>query len=53
VNFIFSLLSMLVSSQSSHQPPLKKGLDLPPLNCAMGTLMGPEAHLAWMRHWRR
>jgi len=21
--------------------------------CAMGTLMGPEAHLAWMRHWRR
>jgi hypothetical protein len=20
--------------------------------CAMGTLMGPEAHLAWMRHWR-
>jgi hypothetical protein len=19
----------------------------------MGTLMGPEAHLAWMRHWRR
>ena len=21
--------------------------------CAMGPLMGPEAHLAWMRHWRR
>ena len=21
--------------------------------CAMGTLMGPEAHLEWMRHWRR
>ena len=21
--------------------------------CAMGTLMGPEAHLAWMRNWRR
>ena len=21
--------------------------------CAMGTLMEPEAHLAWMRHWRR
>jgi Family of unknown function (DUF6282) len=21
--------------------------------CAMGTLMGPEAHLGWMRHWRR
>ena len=21
--------------------------------CAMGVLMGPEAHLAWMRHWRR
>ena len=20
--------------------------------CAMGTLMGPTAHLAWMRHWR-
>ena len=20
--------------------------------CAMGTLMGPEAHLAWMRNWR-
>jgi hypothetical protein len=21
--------------------------------CAMGPLMGPEAHLEWMRHWRR
>jgi hypothetical protein len=21
--------------------------------CAMGTLMGPEAHLGWMRNWRR
>ena len=21
--------------------------------CAMGPLMGPEAHLAWMRNWRR
>jgi hypothetical protein len=21
--------------------------------CAMGPLMGPEAHLAWMRHWRQ
>ena len=21
--------------------------------CAMGTLLGPEAHLAWMRNWRR
>ena len=21
--------------------------------CAMGMLMGPEAHLEWMRHWRR
>src|SRR5215510_3087034 len=21
--------------------------------CAMGVLMGPEAHLAWMRNWRR
>jgi hypothetical protein len=21
--------------------------------CAMGPLMGPEAHMAWMRHWRR
>jgi hypothetical protein len=21
--------------------------------CAMGPLMGAEAHLAWMRHWRR
>jgi hypothetical protein len=21
--------------------------------CAMGTLMEPEAHSAWMRHWRR
>src|SRR5260370_472674 len=21
--------------------------------CAIGTLMGPEAHLTWMRHWRR
>src|SRR5262249_3595671 len=21
--------------------------------CAMGGLMGPEAHLAWMRNWRR
>ncbi|HEY1364802.1 MAG TPA: DUF6282 family protein [Xanthobacteraceae bacterium] len=21
--------------------------------CALGTLMGPEAHLPWMRHWRR
>jgi len=21
--------------------------------CAMGTLMGPGAHLEWMRHWRR
>lgn len=21
--------------------------------CAMGPLMGPNAHLAWMRHWRR
>ncbi len=21
--------------------------------CAMGTLMGPEAQLAWMRHWCR
>jgi hypothetical protein len=21
--------------------------------CAMGPLLGPEAHLEWMRHWRR
>jgi len=21
--------------------------------CAMGSLMGPNAHLAWMRHWRQ
>jgi len=21
--------------------------------CAMGTLVEPEAHLEWMRHWRR
>jgi len=21
--------------------------------CAMGPLMGPQAHLAWMRHWRQ
>ncbi len=21
--------------------------------CAMGTIMGPAAHLAWMRHWRQ
>jgi Family of unknown function (DUF6282) len=21
--------------------------------CAMGTIMGPSAHLAWMRHWRQ
>ncbi len=21
--------------------------------CAMGPLMGPNAHLAWMRHWRQ
>jgi hypothetical protein len=21
--------------------------------CAMGSLMGPSAHLAWMRHWRQ
>jgi len=21
--------------------------------CAMGPLMGPEAHMEWMRHWRR
>jgi hypothetical protein len=21
--------------------------------CAVGPLMGPEAHLEWMRHWRR
>jgi hypothetical protein len=21
--------------------------------CALGTLMGPEAHMAWMRNWRR
>ncbi len=21
--------------------------------CAMGVLMGPSAHLSWMRHWRR
>jgi hypothetical protein len=21
--------------------------------CAMGPLMGPAAHLAWMRHWRQ
>ena len=21
--------------------------------CAMGDLMGPEAHLAWMQNWRR
>jgi hypothetical protein len=21
--------------------------------CASGSLMGPEAHLEWMRHWRR
>ncbi len=21
--------------------------------CAMGPLMGPNAHMAWMRHWRQ
>ena len=21
--------------------------------CGLGTLMGPEAHMAWMRNWRR
>ena len=35
--------------QMKHAAAMGAKLEL----CAMGPLMGAEAHLEWMRHWRR
>ncbi len=38
--------------QTGHLSP-SEALAVIEAGCAMGPLMGPEAHLEWMRHWRR
>src|SRR6516164_7916196 len=44
----FEVVNMSLE-QMKHAAAMGAKLEL----CAMGPLMGPEAHLAWMRNWRR
>src|SRR5262249_30243480 len=48
-------LGAKLSSTEFHERQDKKAASMGAKRelCAMGTLMEPEAHLAWMRHWRR